>query len=157
MDRALPSMPLRYSTRAVNSAMGAGLAGGPRREQILDRWAQHTALCPDSQGAVAKAGVALTAACALFVVSIFALGLRAVQAAAASQHASLSPLGAVTAAISNAPGWAVLAVVATVVAVLAAKLRAEFFFKYTETLRDRDLRKISNVYPDTAIASAAKP
>jgi len=153
MDRALPSMPLRYSTRAVNSAMGAGLAGGPRREQILDRWAQHTALCPDSQGAVAKAGVALTAACALFVVSIFALGLRAVQAAAASQHASLSPLGAVTAAISNAPGWAVLAVVAA----LAAKLRAEFFFKYTETLRDRDLRKISNVYPDTAIASAAKP
>jgi len=153
MDRALPNMPSRYSTRAINAAMGAGLAGGPTREQILDRWAQHTALCPDSQGLVAKATLMARVAAGALAVAVAALALNAVQAVAAQPASGV--LQTCAASLAASKGWLALALAGAALAAVAGKLRAEFSFKYTEALRDRDLARIPKVYPDTSIAGSS--
>jgi hypothetical protein len=147
-------MPNRYSDKALHRALEAGLGTLPVRRRVLDRWAQHTAICPDSLRAVARARLALKLAgfASLFSLLAAAAALgRAVGAAGGLQVAL------VTAALEQSKVAIAVAVAAGLAMVAASRFVAEFSFKYTEELRDRDLKSIPKVYPDTAAHSTAAP
>ena len=114
MDAAVPKTPNRYA-EPLKLLMPC-----PPRETTLDRYAQHTQVCPDSRGAVRNAK-------ALRLVS---------WAAAAWRVARLGSVASPTALGLAALGYAAHAFV------------GEFSFKYVSTKRDRDLRKIPKVFAD---------
>ena len=114
MDAAVPKTPNRYS-EPLKLLMPC-----PPRETTLDRYTQHTQVCPDSRGAVRNAK-------ALRLVS---------WAAAAWRVARLGSVASPAALGLAALGYAAHAFV------------GEFSFKYVSTKRDRDLRKIPKVFAD---------
>jgi phenylpropionate dioxygenase-like ring-hydroxylating dioxygenase large terminal subunit len=128
---------LSKSPNRVDKLMELDLSANPKREMTLDRRVQHLNICPDSQGVVKNCDRIIQMA------KFVSLAVAAVKAVAVSRGAAtvgkfLSPprLGAVF-GMSLFANW------------LAKKMRREFFFKYTEALRDRDLAKTpKNIWLD---------
>lgn len=128
LDSALPRMPRRY---AAPERMRAPV--GPR-EEVLDRWTQHTAICPDSQ-ALVRTCRALSLACRA--------ALGALAFAQAYTRARLRPGVAVAAALLMATWRA------------AARLGAEFRFKQTSERHQADMAAIPAVFDDSRLEGAA--
>jgi hypothetical protein len=128
---------LSKSPNRVAKLMELDTSVNPRREVTLDRQVQHLNICPDSQG------VAKNCDRVIKMAKFVSLAVAAVKAVAVSRGAatvgkflSTPRLGAVF-AMSLFANW------------LATKMRREFFFKYTEDFRDRDLAKTSkNIWLD---------
>ena len=121
MDEAVPKTPNRYA-EPLKLLMPC-----PPRETTLDRYSQHTQVCPDSRGAVRNAK---------------ALRLLSWAAAATVAAGRVARLGSVARAASPAAlGLAALGYA-------AHAFVGEFGFKYVSTKRDRDLRKIPKVFAD---------
>ena len=121
MDATVPKTPNRYA-EPLKLLMPC-----PPRETTLDRYSQHTQVCPDSRGAVRNAK---------------ALRLVSWAAAAAVAAGRVARLGSVARAASPAAlGLAALGYA-------AHAFVGEFGFKYVSTKRDRDLRKIPKVFAD---------
>lgn len=146
MDENLPSMPNRYSTKAMNRALEAGLGEAPSRPVVLDRWSQHTAICPTSQDVVRNATLLFRAAVSVFSVAAFATG--AALSCAVRSAAPGELLLAVAGCMQTEKAWLAAAAVSGALAALCRRLVSEFSFRYTEDHRDKDLRGIPNVYPD---------
>jgi hypothetical protein len=119
------------------------LQQAPRREVVLDREEQHLRICPDSQ-AVVKNCDRVRRASLLMALSVIATKLWTVAFRESLKAGVVDRLNSI---LRPKPVSWVLA--ATTVAYwLASKLRREFFFKYTNALRDRDLKNIPKVWLD---------
>ncbi|GMI12619.1 hypothetical protein TrRE_jg4521 [Triparma retinervis] len=122
MDAAVPKTPNRYA-EPLRLLMQC-----PDRSTTLDRYSQHTQICPDSRGAVRNAKalrfVAWAAAATIAVGRVARLGSVA--------RAAVSPAALGLAAL----GYSAHAFV------------GEFSFKYVSAKRDRDLRGIPKVFAD---------
>ena len=102
----------------------------PQRESTLDRQVQHLNICPDSQTVVANCDRVIR------IAKFVSLAVAAVKAVAVSCGAATNigkflsiPRLSVVFGMSLFANW------------MAKKIRREFFFKYTEDLRDKDLAK----------------
>lgn len=122
MDAAVPKTPNRYA-EPLRLLMPC-----PPRATTLDRYAQHTQVCPDSRGAVRNARA-----------------LRFVAWAAAATVAT-GRVARLNSAIRAAASPAALALAA--VGYAAHAFVGEFSFKYVSAKRDRDLRGIPKVFAD---------
>ncbi|GMI46054.1 hypothetical protein TrCOL_g13597 [Triparma columacea] len=121
MDAAVPKTPNRYA-EPLRLLMQC-----PDRSTTLDRYSQHTQICPDSRGAVRNAK---------------ALRFVAWAAAATVAAGRVARLGSVARAVSPAAlGLAALGYA-------AHAFVGEFSFKYVSAKRDRDLRGIPKVFAD---------
>ena len=121
-DAAVPKTPNRYSEPLKL------LAPCPPRETTLDRYAQHTQVCPDSRGAVRNAK---------------ALRLVSWAAAATVAAGRVARLGSVARAAASPAALGLAAL-----GYAAHAFVGEFAFKYGSAKRDRDLRGIPKVYAD---------
>mgnify|MGYP006873621120 FL=1 len=122
MDAAVPKTTNRYAEPLKL------LAPCPPRETTLDRYAQHTKVCPDSRGAVRNAK---------------ALRLVAWAAAATIAAGRAARLGSVARAAASPAAFGL-----AVLGYAAHAFVGEFSFKYVSSKRDRDLRKIPKVFAD---------
>ena len=122
MDAAVPKTPNRY-TEPLKLLMPC-----PPRETTLDRYAQHTQVCPDSRGAVRNAK---------------ALRLVSWAAAATIAAGRVARLGSVARAAASPAALGLAAL-----GYAAHAFVGEFSFKYVSSKRDRDLRKIPKVFAD---------
>jgi phenylpropionate dioxygenase-like ring-hydroxylating dioxygenase large terminal subunit len=141
-DETLSRAPNRVSTLLALDRSNA-LQQAPRREVVLDREEQHLRICPDSQ-AVVKNCDRIRRTSLLMTLSMIATKLWTV---AFSESLSAGVVDRLNSILSPKPVSWVLAVTA-VAYWLASKLRREFFFKYTNALRDRDLQNIPKVWMD---------
>ena len=146
LDATVPLQPRRYAALPPDAPPDAA-AFEPRflcppREVTLDRFAQHTAICPDSQGALRNAR-RIAAAAALAAVALFAKPAVAIAAAVAA-----SGSGAVLGTALEHAGWLAAAAAAVGIARFAQWLTRQFYFVYTEKDRDEHLAKIPKIMPD---------
>lgn len=130
---------LRSPNRIVNllklDDAGAFLETPPR-SVVLDRKKQHLDVCPDSQGAVRNCERVQTAGLAVAVGTVLANVLF---------RTVLSGTGAANTVNSTLlkpwiVAWAVG--LSSLMYGIASKLRREYFFKYTDEYRRKDLSKI---------------
>ena len=121
LDNALPRMPRRYARPELFRAPC------PPREVVLDRRAQHLAICPDSQAVVRRCARART------------LGLAGAAVLVLAKAAARSPMGARSALLLG--GLLALAKAAD-------GLSREFGFRRDRQRHVRGLRKIQKVFPD---------
>jgi phenylpropionate dioxygenase-like ring-hydroxylating dioxygenase large terminal subunit len=138
-DETLNRAPNRVSTLLAMGQSGV-LKQNPSRRVTLDREDQHLRICPDSQAVVkncnrvriASAAVGLSLAALKTYWSVASNG----SGVCLSRVAFLLKPTVVTGGlgISLAAWW------------LAGKLCREFYFKYTEEVRDRDLRNIPKIW-----------
>eukprot|EP00468_Gymnochlora_sp_CCMP2014_P003494 CAMPEP_0167748314 /NCGR_PEP_ID=MMETSP0110_2-20121227/4771_1 /TAXON_ID=629695 /ORGANISM="Gymnochlora sp., Strain CCMP2014" /LENGTH=482 /DNA_ID=CAMNT_0007633319 /DNA_START=108 /DNA_END=1556 /DNA_ORIENTATION=- len=120
LDISLPKMPNRYSN------MVRMLDPCPPRTKVLDRYEQHTKICPDSMNFVARLQkFSKTMKLASFALIFATLGFENI-----TTKISLG-LWAIT---FYSMKWA------------ADSLRAEFYFKHTEERRDVELERIDKVF-----------
>lgn len=122
MDAAVPKTPNRYA-EPLRLLMPC-----PPRATTLDRYAQHTQVCPDSCGAVRNAN---------------ALRFAAWAAAATVAAGRVARLNSVIRAAASPAALALAAV-----GYAAHAFVGEFSFKYVSAKRDRDLRGIPKVFAD---------
>lgn len=126
LDEAVPRMPGRYS--AGSQLMF--LNGVPPRSVVLDRWAQHTSICPDSQDVVRRSRrvgrVTWVAAAMGLLLS------RSGSAAKAPLAAAALMLGAL--------------------GIAARRLLQEFHYIYDERRRNFDLIKIPAKFADELLS-----
>lgn len=122
LDNSLPNMPRRYSRPELLRAPT------PPREVVLDRAAQHLAICPDSQDLVRRATVVR----ALGLAGSALLVLAKVSARAVWGVRSCALLGGLLALAKGADA-----------------LIGEFRFKRDRARHVVGLRKISKVFPDS--------
>ena len=137
LDAAMPTAPNRYAEPATFAAQC------PPRERTLDRWAQHTLVCPDSLDAVRNSQT-----------------LRAAAAAAAAALAGRNVArwlvvggsggggGKASRALALARCCSPLVLAAAAVALLAHRVIGEFSFKYVARKRDKDLKGIPKLFAD---------
>jgi hypothetical protein len=125
--------------------MSGDLKKDPCRRQTLDREVQHTRICPDSQAVVKNCGRVQVASAAAFL-ALSALKTWSVLALASNVSGEF--VTRVAAVLKPAVMWKALTA-SFLSWWLAGKLRREFFFKYTEELRDRDLKHIPKVWLDS--------
>lgn len=141
-DETLNRAPNRLST-LLPMKMSGQLAKDPIRRETLDRELQHTRICPDSQGVVKKCHRVQIASAAAFL-ALLVLKTWSVLALASNGEF----LGRVATVLKPSVMWKALTASFTTWW-LAGKLRREFYFKYTEELRDRDLKHIPKVWLDS--------
>ncbi|BDA43850.1 Protein TIC 55, chloroplastic [Coccomyxa sp. Obi] len=140
MDRAIPLVPNRY--QAALAAGPSGIEGAPAvrsapREVVLDRFASHTAICPDSMRAYKAFAAARTVfgAAAALGTAVLAAYLGCAAAAGGADTGSLIRGGAAVAG-SGA------------VALAAHALAQQFVYTYTQDKQTKDLKRITNFVPD---------
>lgn len=119
-------------------------AGNPPREVVLDRYVQHTNICQDSMDVVKNCEKVIKAA---KIVALIPVALKVLFAGASSVAASSSvvtrALSRCNAFLSARPGLVLGTWIASaVVGYLSNKLRKEFYFKYTDKYRERDMDNI---------------
>lgn len=121
-------------------------AGNPLREVVLDRFVQHTSVCQDSMDVVRNCERVDKAAKVVALLPVLLKVLFAGASSVATSSSSSLVIGALSRwnnFLSARPGvilgtWTV----AAVVSYLSNKLRKEFFFKYTDKYRERDMDNI---------------
>lgn len=133
-DETLNRAPNRISTLLAMSRSGL-LQQTPSRQVTLNREEQHLRICPDSQAVVKNCNrvrvVSATIGVGLAALSLVSNGLWSRVADLVTPTIVTRGMG-----LSLVAWW------------LAGKLRREFYFKYTEALRDRDLKNIPKVWLD---------
>jgi hypothetical protein len=142
-DETLNRAPNRLST-LLPMSMSGELKKDPCRRETLDREQQHLRICPESQGVVKNCNrVRAASAAAFLALSV----LKTWSVLALASNGSGAFLTRVANILKPAVMWKALT--ASILAWwLAGKLRREFYFKYTEDLRDRDLKHIPKVWLD---------
>lgn len=119
--------------------VGISKEATPPREITLDRYNQHTKICPDSLACVAKCDMIRRTS---KVLTALVVATKLIVAS------STTPTDLMTKINQNLGNRAV-AVILGILAVtshLAAKLKKAFYFAYPEAKRDRDLKKIPTLY-----------
>ena len=103
----------------------------PPREFVLDRKAQHLDIAPSAQDVVRNCDKIVTRSKTFTLALIVAKLLGKYWPKAQQLNSILKP-------------WTLLTVgaIATVVSLVAQKIKAEYFFKYTDDYRRNDLSKI---------------
>ena len=138
-DETLNRAPNRVSTLLAMGKSGV-LKQNPSRRVTLDRENQHLHICPDSRAVVKNCNRVRIAS------AVVGLGLAAfktywsVSSNGSSGYLSrvaflLKPIVVKGGLVISLTSWW-----------LAGKLRREFYFKYTEELRDRDLKNIPKIW-----------
>lgn len=122
-DNTLANVPFRKST-----LKRMDLTSTITREVALDRYQQHTKVCPDTQGFLKKSKMIQKGSLVSMVVSIAGV---------------LVAKNALWKRVS-----AFVGVSSSIVYMLMKKCAKEFYFKYTNEFRDRDMDKIPSVYVD---------
>lgn len=152
-DATLNRVPNRIPTLLEMGQSGL-LRQTPTRECTLDRERQHLRICPDSQDAVRN--------CLYIQRTAFVTTLAAILGSAASfllANPVASTVVAATQPVSSKQfifGVAqqspvmmrIVAIMSSMAWFAARKIRREFYYKYTEKYRDRDLKNIPNVWLD---------
>jgi phenylpropionate dioxygenase-like ring-hydroxylating dioxygenase large terminal subunit len=134
-DETLNRAPNRVSTLLAMSNSGV-LKQTPSRRVTLDREEQHLRICPDSRAVVKNCNRVRVASAAVGLSLLTLKTCSNGSGALWSQVACLLKPNVLKGGlgISLAAWW------------LAGKLRREFYFKYTEELRDRDLKNIPKIW-----------
>ena len=136
-DKTLPKVPNRSS--ALRRMVGISKEVTPPREITLDRYNQHTKICPDSLACVANCDMIRRTSKVLAALFVAAKLIAA---------SSTTPTDLMT-KINQNLGHKTVAVILGILAVtshLAGKLKNAFYFAYPESKRDRDLKKIPSLY-----------
>jgi hypothetical protein len=145
----------------------------PSRETVLDRYEQHTKNCPDSQALVSRCDrvmkrskvlgwalillklavkpqssieAATATATGLFELGSFALGFRSVVSTISSTLCTLATSFA-NRLVQTKPFFGILAVL-FVSHYIAARIKREFFFKFTDNIHHEDIKFIANNWQD---------
>jgi len=137
LDETLSRAPNRAST-----LLELNLIDTPPREIVLDREQQHLKICPDSQQVVKNCKITkhLSVAVSLILgVTKLWLSFWVPKSSVLVNHFHkwVTP---------NRLGWTVG--LCGIAFWLAQKIQREFYFKYTEALRDRDLKNIPKLWLD---------
>ncbi|KAK9838314.1 hypothetical protein WJX81_004064 [Elliptochloris bilobata] len=132
LDAAVPRVPNRYRLLVSADAAGALAVGAARREDVLDRLACQTALCPESAAAYSR-----------FKAARLVLGVAAALGAAALVAGAA--VGLDRAALIR---WAAAAAAAAAGALVAHKLARQFEYVYTRDRQAADLKRIPKFVPD---------
>jgi len=98
------------------------------REMALDRYQQHTKVCPDTQGFLKKSKMIQKGSLVSILVSVAGL---------------LVTKNSLWKSVSLFVG-----VSSSIMYMLMKKFAKEFYFKYTSDYRDRDMDKIPSVWVD---------
>jgi len=131
LDAALPAQP----NRSARLLAGAG-QGHARREEVLDRWAGHTAFVPSSRAAHARAAAAARVLGVLALVSL------------AAWVAALTPGGALARARpAVVVAWGAAPALAGVAARASAWLASRFVFCFPREAQVRELAAIAGLAP----------
>lgn len=162
-DSTLSRAPKRIAALLEQDRSGV-LRKSPLRAEVLDRWVQHTKVCPQSMDTVANCKKIRSGSKALCILLLAAKAwaFGTLVTAAADFGAVLAAAGTTVALPSaqllnfasrlNAllqPAQLLVGLLASAfVSLLARKLEREFYFKYDESLRDRDLEVIPKVWAD---------
>jgi nitrite reductase/ring-hydroxylating ferredoxin subunit len=159
LDATVPRMPRRYTDATPF------LAACPPRYTVLDRFAQHTSVCPDSLGLVSRLRALQIAA---WAAALF-LAIRRLAAPTLFPPFAPPPLGASAPTLASAAVYLVrvFAGVTTWLAAVAARwappvllaalgwgarsLLREFRFAFSETDRDASLAKVPGVFQDSRL------
>jgi len=146
-DATLLRSPNRIANLMKLDTAGAFL-DTPSREVVLDRKTQHLDICPDSQDVVRnckkarKAGTIISAATLLAKV---ALSIIVKSDGGSSMMPIVKRLNAILK--PSLVAWAVG--FSSLISLLASKIHREYFFKYTEDYRRKDMTKIpKNIWLD---------
>eukprot|EP00985_Skeletonema_marinoi_P008453 scaffold3845_cov109-Skeletonema_marinoi.AAC.2 len=145
----------------------------PSRETVLDRYEQHTKNCPDSQALVSRCDrvmkrskvlgwalillklavkpqssieAATATATGLFELGSFALGFRSVVSTISSTLCALTTSFA-NRLVQTKPFFGILAAL-FVSHYIAARIKREFFFKFTDNIHHEDIKFIANNWQD---------
>ena len=138
-DKTLPRAPNRAST--VKRLVGISKDATPSREYTLDRYDQHTKICPDSMGVIVK--------CTKIIkTSKILAALVAATKLLVSSLATPTDIMTKINKILTARRIIMILGALTVTSHFATKLRNAFYFNYPEEKRDRDLKKIPKLWSD---------
>jgi hypothetical protein len=136
-DATLLRSPNRVTNLLKLDDAGAFLGTTPR-SIVLDRKTQHLDVCPDSQDAVRMCERVRSAGLAVAVGTVLAKVLFGTLLSGSGMATRVD-----TFLKPRLMAWAV--VVSSFTFGLASKIHREYFFKYTEDYRRRDLSKIPKV------------
>uniref|UniRef100_A0A0G4GVX5 Rieske domain-containing protein n=1 Tax=Chromera velia CCMP2878 TaxID=1169474 RepID=A0A0G4GVX5_9ALVE len=155
LDKTLPSMPNRYRDPSLF------LRSCPSREETLDRWAQHTKICPDSMDVFERAKKIRNAA-ALSLAGVLFVLPQILKLISGSQAGGVAGwMGRYTRVLQSILSlWSLQVAfpcLLTVVASVSHLLMREFRFKMTDRLRDRKLQGINktDIFPDSRLLGGA--
>jgi phenylpropionate dioxygenase-like ring-hydroxylating dioxygenase large terminal subunit len=142
-DATLTRVPNRVENLLKLDNAGA-LLQAKTREQVLDRASQHLRICPDAQDVVKNCHKLVKGANA---VSILAVATKLAAIWLAPKYSWVSRIH--TGLFLLKPKW-VAAVVAlsSAVSYLASKTIREYYYKYTDDYRRKDLSKIPTLWLD---------
>jgi hypothetical protein len=152
-DATLNRVPNRMKTLLELSHSGM-LRQTPRREFTLDRERQHLQICPDSQDTVRncvyiqRTAIAATLAAIIGSTVSFLLANPLASTVVAATQPLSSRQMLFRLAQQSPLTMRILAITSSIAWFAARKVRREFYYKYTEKFRDRDLKNIPNVWLD---------
>jgi len=138
-DKTLPKVPNRSS--ALRRVVGISMEATPSRELTLDRYEQHTRICPDSMECVAKCSKIRKAS---KILSALAVATKLIVATSTNPTELMARINDVLVGKTMAIILGVLAATSH----LATKLKNAFYFAYPEARRDKDLQKIPFLWGD---------
>lgn len=144
----------------------------PNRETVLDRYEQHTKICPESQDLVSRCDkvmkrsktvgwalvllklampqsyreAAMATATGLLGLGSFALGFRSLLSTASSTLCALATYSAHR-LVQTKPFFGILAAL-FVSHYIAARIKREFFFKFDDKIHHEDIKFIANNWAD---------
>jgi phenylpropionate dioxygenase-like ring-hydroxylating dioxygenase large terminal subunit len=124
----------------------------PPREIVLDRYQQHTVICPDSATFLRNCQIVrrIFQVIALVPVLTPLVLLPTMLTATAKASSRITILSSIQRIYTKFPGLPVAcSVVSALISFVAHKLAREFFFKYNSSFRNRDLDKIPKLHPDS--------
>ena len=146
-DATLSRAPNRLETLKMMKERG-DLVEVPSRQIVLDREVQHLKICPSSQDVVKNCKTVKR----LSTASVLLLGvMKAATIWLKTQNimSSTNPVFGLTDRLLNKPSFvASIGLIAGLSFWLAEKLRKQFYFKYDESYRDKDVSNIPKVWMD---------
>ncbi|KAL7526517.1 hypothetical protein ACHAXR_002620, partial [Thalassiosira sp. AJA248-18] len=143
----------------------------PSREEVLDRYEQHTKICPDSMGLVkkcdkVKVGSKLVGLAMIFMKMVVKSGVSTMAATTASVMTNQSMIGTTRQILSQSTSvmssfahriiayllqgknfYSILALMALSYSI-ASRIKKEFFFKFDDELHREDIKFIAKNWVD---------
>lgn len=140
LDKTLPRVPNRAAS--LRHLVGASNMPTPTRDFSLDRYEQHTKICPDSLQVVKNCEKIQSVA---KICSVLVLAAKAIVSSYSEPSKWIARIDTVLApkVLAQFLGLAAIA------SFLANKLRRAFYYNYPSSRRDADLEKIPSLWSDT--------
>lgn len=140
LDKTLPRVPNRATS--LHHLVGTSNMPTPTREFSLDRYEQHTKVCPDSLQVVKNCEKIQSVA---KICTVLVLAAKAIVSTYSEPSKWIARIDAVLApkVIAQFLGLAATA------SFLANKVRCAFYYNYPARRRDADLEKIPSLWSDT--------